>query len=114
MYHNEKPAACAERPPRKAVESGNNTMNFRPALAMTKLNLCFACCIQQFNAPAGAARVPAEMREAYRESVRQLLLDFWKQCGAGIGLVGRFHLVRPPVSAVWRVLPASSVAPTMP
>lgn len=62
---------------------------------MTKINEDFEYCIEKFGPPQSGEEVPETIRNNYRDSVPQSLLDFWEIYGTGLWLNGRFQLVRP-------------------
>ena len=59
------------------------------------LNANFAYCLKKFGLPMGGEAVPPEVLAAYGGRTPSSLRDFWKQCGVGLWLDGRFQLCRP-------------------
>ena len=59
------------------------------------LNANFAFCVKKFGLPAHGDAVPPEVIAAYAGRTPSSLRDFWKQCGVGLWLDGRFQLCRP-------------------
>ena len=59
------------------------------------LNPDFAYCLKKFGLPISGEAVPPEVIAAYAGRTPSSLHDFWKQCGVGLWLDGRFQLCRP-------------------
>jgi hypothetical protein len=62
---------------------------------MSELNEDFAYCVEKFGRSAGGERIDPGVIEAYRSIVSDSMVAFWKECGVGLWLDGRFQLVRP-------------------
>ncbi|MCW8308658.1 GAD-like domain-containing protein [Acidiphilium sp. PA] len=62
---------------------------------MTELNEDFAYCLEKFGLPVGGERIDPRVLEAYRSIVPDSMIAFWKECGVGLWLDGRFQLVSP-------------------
>ncbi len=59
------------------------------------LNPNFAFCVKKFGQPEGGEAVPADIIAAYARKTPSTLQDFWRECGVGVWLDGRFQLCRP-------------------
>jgi len=62
---------------------------------MSELNEDFAYCVEKFGIPVGGQRIDPGVIEAYRSIVPDSMIAFWKECGVGLWLDGRFQLVSP-------------------